>query len=45
MLTHDNRVVTHLRVFSVPEPTHWGIYALLGVKDPLRRIKTTAAHL
>ena len=45
MLTNDQGVVTHLRVSSVPEPTQRDIYALLGVRDPLRRIKTTAAHL
>jgi len=45
MLTNDQGVVTHLRVSSVPEPTHREIYALLGVRDPLKRIKTTAAHL
>ncbi|WP_298343616.1 IS1634 family transposase [Ferrimicrobium sp.] len=45
MLTNDQGVVTHLRVSSVPEPAQRDIYALLGVRDPLRRIKTTAAHL
>ncbi|MHB8189590.1 MAG: hypothetical protein ACYDHP_04035 [Ferrimicrobium sp.] len=44
MLTNDQGVVTHLRVSSVPEPTQRQIYALLGVKDTLGRIKTTATH-
>ncbi|WP_298211216.1 IS1634 family transposase [Ferrimicrobium sp.] len=45
MLTNDQGIITHLRVSSVPEPAQREIYALLGVRDPLRRIKTTAAHL
>ena len=45
MLTNDQGVATHLRVSSVPEPIHRQIYGLLGVKDTLRRTRTTATHL
>ncbi|MHB8345498.1 MAG: IS1634 family transposase, partial [Ferrimicrobium sp.] len=45
MLTNDEGIVNHIRVSSIPEPTQRQIYSLLGVKDPLKRIKTIAARL
>jgi hypothetical protein len=45
VLTSDQGVVYHLRASGVPEPVHKEIYRLLGVTDPLGRIKTVAAHL
>jgi Transposase len=44
-LTNDQGVINHLRVSSVAEPAHREIYDLLGVRDPLKRTKTVAAHL
>ena len=45
VLTNDKGVVYHLRASGAPEPTHKEIYRLLGVSDPLSRIKTVATHL
>ena len=45
VLTSDEGIVNHIRVSSVPEPTQRKIYSLLGVRDPLKRIKTIATRL
>ncbi len=45
VLTSDEGIVNHIRVSSVPEPTQRKIYSLLGVRDPLKRIKTVATRL
>ncbi|KJF16043.1 hypothetical protein AXFE_31170 [Acidithrix ferrooxidans] len=45
VLTSDKGVVYHIRTSGVPEPVHKEIYRLLGVSDPLKRIKTIATHL
>lgn len=45
VLTSDKGVVYHLRASGAPEPVHKEIYRLLGVSDPLGRIKTVATHL
>ncbi len=45
VLTSDKGVVYHLRAFGAPEPIHKEIYRLLGVSDPLGRIKTVTTHL
>ncbi|WP_201732894.1 IS1634 family transposase [Acidithrix sp. C25] len=45
VLTSDKGVVYHIRTSGVSEPVHKEIYRLLGVSDPLKRIKTIATHL
>ena len=45
VLTSDKGVVYHLRASGAPEPVHKEIYRILGVTDPLGRIKTIATHL
>lgn len=45
VLTSDKGVVYHLRASGAPEPVHKEIYRLLGVSDPLGRIKTVATYL
>ena len=45
VLTSDKGVVYHLRASGAPEPVHKEIYLLLGVTDPLGRIKTVATYL
>lgn len=44
MLTNGQRVATRHRVSSVLEPTQRKSYALLSVKDPFKRVKTTVIH-
>lgn len=45
ILTNDKGVVFHLVHSGAPETNHKEIYKMLGVVDPLSRIKTVAAHL
>ena len=45
VLTSDKGVVYHLRTSGAPEPARKEIYRMLGVTDPLGRIKTIATHL
>ncbi|KJF18133.1 hypothetical protein AXFE_10340 [Acidithrix ferrooxidans] len=45
VLASDKGVVYHIRTSGVSEPVHKEIYRLLGVSDPLKRIKTIATHL
>ncbi len=45
VVTNDKGIVYHLRHSGAPETNHKEIYQMLGVVDPLSRIKTIAARL